>query len=109
MGTRYPREGSVLALLDTGFNGFLMAPGDVYSKLKLNELIPEKIDIKGVCCGLSGYKYPIRVLVPDLNLSIDGELIYFEGNEELILGMEFLSHVKLIINGCNMIGRINLC
>ena len=38
--TEYPFDGLVMAVLDTGFTGFLLVPSHVFNSLKLDELRP---------------------------------------------------------------------
>ncbi len=100
-GKTFPENGSnVLALIDSGFDGFILINKQTYYKLGLNQLKPREITIKGICCVVKALKYPIRLLLPDLNLSVDGEAIYYEKNPEILVGTEFLSNLKIKINGC---------
>jgi len=45
LGERYPREGDVLVLVDTGYEGFMAVPEDVFKALRLGELVTEEGEI----------------------------------------------------------------
>ena len=40
LDTHFPPDGSVMAVLDTGFTGFLLVPNSVFRELRLDELKP---------------------------------------------------------------------
>ena len=81
---RYPERGAVLALIDTGFDGFLLIPKDIFQAV---QAIPvEKATIEGVCCETTAIVAPIRIIIEELNLAIDGECITYEESKEIIIG-----------------------
>ena len=104
---RYPNEGEVLALIDTGFNGFLTITKDIFEELGC--IAYEKAKIIGICCKVAAKKSPIRVAIPELNLTIDGECLTYDDAKEVLLGIEALSKLKLILNGCKNEGIAVRC
>ena len=102
-------EESVLALIDTGFDGFIVINRQVYKELEFENIKAQEITIRGICCEIEALKLPVRILLPDLNLSFDGEAIYYEKNKEIIVGTEFLSYLKTEINGCKELVSIDHC
>jgi len=106
-GKRYPDEGEILALIDTGFNGFLIISRDIFEDLGC--IAYEKAEIIGICCKVEAEKSPIRVAIPELNLTIDGECLTYDNAKEVLLGIEALSKLKLILNGCKNEGIAVRC
>ena len=97
-GRIYPEEGKVLAVIDTGYEGFLMLPEDVFKLLRFDELSLEKR----------------RLLLPNGNFIISHGTygIINIGNfkcegfieaskvDELILGIDFLSNFRITLDYC---------
>ena len=104
---RYPEEGEVLALIDTGFDGFLIVPQDIFRVL---DIVPSReATIIGVCCELKSEVAPIRIIIDPLNLIVDGECATYKGAREIILGIEAISKLKLILDGCRCKGIADRC
>ena len=108
-GLEYPRGGEVFALLDTGFDGFLLVSDEIYWSLKLDELNPIEVTLHSLSSRMKGFKFPIRVYIELLDFEIDGDVIYIKGNKEVLVGQEFLSAFKLTIDGCERKLSIEIC
>lgn len=97
-GVVYPENGKVLAVVDTGYEGFLMLPKDIFKLLGFDEL------------GLEERK----LLLPDGNFIISrgtfgivrvGDFkcegfIEMSNVDELILGIDFLSNFRVKFDYC---------
>jgi len=97
-GVVYPENGKVLAVVDTGYEGFLMLPKDIFKLLGFDEL------------GLEERK----LLLPDGNFIISrgtfgivrvGDFkcegfIEMSNVDELILGIDFLSNFRVKLDYC---------
>jgi len=106
-GRKYPEEGEVLALIDTGFNGFLIVPEDVFGAV--GAVVVDEANIVGACCEVRAKVSPIRIIIGGLNLSIDGECLTYEGAREVVLGMEVLSKLRITFDGCRKEGHVGRC
>lgn len=106
-GKRYPESGEVVAIIDTGYEGFLMLPEDIFtelefSKLSMSErtlLMPDGRILKTK--GTYGF-----VIVNDYR--VDG---FIETSEigEIILGLEFLSNFRITFDFCLKRLEIDTC
>jgi len=101
LGERYPREGDVLAVLDTGYEGFLAVPREVFDSLKLGELITERGELvlpnKQVVTTHAAYA-AARII--DAGVLVEGLVETFEGLDEIVAGQDILSSLRLVIDYC---------
>ena len=101
-GRRYPERGrEVLAVLDTGYTGFVLVPPDVFEDLGLGQLEP----VKGVARTADGREIELTgnyavVEIPDIELRAEDLVETAPNVEEILLGMEWLRYVILVVEGC---------
>jgi len=107
LGERYPREGDVLVLVDTGYEGFMAVPEDVFKALRLGELVTEEGEIvlpnKQVVATRATYA---AVKVVEAGVVVEGLFETFEELDELVAGQELLSSLRLVIDYCR--GRVEV-
>ena len=109
-GRRYPEEErEVLAVLDTGYTGFVLVPGDVFEALDLGQLEP----VRGVGRTADGREIELMgnyavVEVPDIGLRAEGLVETAPDVEEILLGTEWLGNVILVVEVCPGSGAVML-
>ncbi len=101
LGRRYPATGEVLAVLDTGYGGFLGVPEDVFDDLALGDFEPLKktlilangnrIESKGTYG---------RLRVKQAGASVEGYIETWPGLDELLIGSEAMSSFRLDLDYC---------
>jgi len=101
LGRKYPQEGEALAVLDTGYEGFLAVPASIYRTLGLNELS----QIHGEIILPSGEVIPTRltycvVEVVEAGTRLDGLVETFEELDEIVAGQELLSNLRVTLDYC---------
>ena len=97
-GKVYPEEGKVLAVIDTGYEGFLIVPEDVFKFLGFEELSLEErklITPAGNVMVSRGTYGIVRVG----SLKCEG-FIETGKVDELILGVDFLSNFRITLDYC---------
>ena len=107
---RYPAEGQILAVIDTGYEGFVALPRDVFASLSFSELHLEKrrlILANGTVLSAEGAYGALRA--PDLPLDADGFVETYEGLGEVLLGVEALSRVKILLDYCDRRVKVETC
>ncbi|MEM3512357.1 MAG: clan AA aspartic protease [Candidatus Jordarchaeales archaeon] len=110
LSVRFPESGGLLAVLDTGYEGFAIIPPELFMKLRLNELSQTKrvlLTPTGKLVDSTG-TYG-RIIIPELKTFRDGFIETTDGVDEVILGTDFLSGFKLTINYCTMNLEITPC
>ena len=106
----YPYEGSVNAVIDTGYEGFLSVPNSVFQELDLNDLEREKRRIALADGTLSNTEGAYAVLqIPHLSLTMDGFVETFHGLDEIILGVEALVKMRVLLDYCNRRIKVEKC
>jgi clan AA aspartic protease len=106
-GRTYPERGAILAVIDTGYEGFLLIPSDVFDSIfgelesEKRELIladGRKLESKGV--------FGEAVLDPYV---VDGFIETMRGVDEFVAGTEFLESFKLELDFCTKAMRFEPC
>ena len=106
-GRIYPKDGKVLAVVDTGYEGFLMLPEDIFKLLGFNELTLEerKLLLPNGNFMTSRGTYGI-VKVDDFKCEGFIEMCKVD---ELILGIDFLSNFRITLDYCLKRLKIHKC
>jgi clan AA aspartic protease len=110
LGKSYPPTGELVAVVDTGYEGFLAVPREVFASLSLDELQQEKrtlILANGTALGSEGAYGTLRV--PAVPLKADGLVETYEGLEEVLLGVEALSSSKVLLDYCSRRIKVERC
>ena len=103
----YPRDGSVVAVIDTGYEGFVAIPGEVFRLLKLDIFEQETrtlILANGRKLASEGAYATLEL--PHIAIKLSGFMETYDGIEEIILGVEALSRFTATFDYCSK--RINL-
>jgi len=110
MEIRYPEEGFILGVVDTGYEGFLLVPMDIFNKLGFNQLKTIKRSLilpNGEEVESMGYYG--KITAESLGVSIDGYIETFEGIGEIIVGPEVLAYFHLALDYCKGILSLRPC
>jgi clan AA aspartic protease len=106
-GRAYPERGSVVAIIDTGYEGFLLIPSDVFDTT-FGELESERREL----ILADGRKVRSRGVFGETILEpyvVDGFIETVEGVNEFVVGAEFLESFKLELDYCAKTARLALC
>ena len=108
--TRYPEEGGVMALIDTGYEGFMAVPVDIFKKLGLHELYTYRLKIVlptgDVIESEAAYA---TVHVVAAKTSVDGLIETFKNLREILIGQELLSNFRLVLDFCRGSASVDTC
>lgn len=108
--SRFPGEGEALAVLDTGYEGFLSVPREVFHVLGLDRLKVERRTLSlanGSILSTEGTYGTLKL--PQLNLSADGFYETYPGLEEIILGTKAISQLRVLLDYCSGLLRLEVC
>jgi clan AA aspartic protease len=100
--TRYPPEESVVAVIDSGYEGFLAVPLDVFKQLKLDALQLQRRTLvlaNGAILTSRGTYATLEI--PHIHIKLTGFVETYDGLEEVILGVEALSRFKSTLDYCS--------
>jgi len=106
----FPSEGEVLAILDTGFEGFLLVPNEVFNDLSLNQfetqerglILPDGTVIR----SLGTFS---EVLIPSLGVRLEGFVETARGVEEVVAGTGLMENLRLVIDYCSRRIEVESC
>ena len=90
-----------MAVLDTGYSGFLFVPEILFRKLRLHDLTIKKVKAglaDGSSTELTGSFGSIRF--PSLDLQLDGLIETTKGAAEILIGMEGVRRLLIELDCC---------
>ncbi len=93
---------SVMAVVDTGYGGFIMLPEELFKRLGFMDLRTEttyaRLADGSVIRMLSSYG---TIEISDVEVELDGRVQTCEGAEEILLGMDGIRSLALTIDSCS--------
>ncbi len=99
-----------MAVLDTGFSGFILTPSHVFRVLKLHELKTTRV--KGELANGSS----IELLaaygafeIPEIRFEDEGLIETNPDIKEILLGVKGIRNLRTIVDGCKDIVIIEKC
>ncbi len=99
----FPEKGNVLAVIDTGYDGFIACPRDIFESLELDRMELEKrtlITANGEVLGSEGAYGSFDA--SDGSVSADGFIETYEGVMEVLVGVEALIRTRTLLDYCSM-------
>lgn len=110
LDAKYPQEGEILAIVDTGYEGFLAVPPDIYSALKFDQLIQQHGEIilpnGQVIRTNTAYG---TIYMEQAQIKLDGLIETFPQLDEIILGQQALTNLNITLNYCQKHITIKPC
>ena len=106
----YPPNGSVVATIDSGYEGFLTTPMSVFEQVRLDELqqISRTLVLaNGEILTSKGTYATLRL--PHLSVELDGFVETYRGLDEIILGVQALSHFNATLDYCSRRVSLRTC
>lgn len=106
----YPADGSIEAVVDTGYEGFLAVPDSVFGKLSLGELKTRSRTVEVA----DGRRVRSRIGYATVELlgmrqEVDGPVETFEGLKEVLVGAKLLSSFRVTLDYCLRAVSLDRC
>ncbi len=106
----YPLEGSVEAIMDTGYAGFLAVPESIFDALSLGKLMTQSRTVELA----DGRRVRSRVAygtveLAGMNHEVDGPVETIEGLPEVLVGTRLLSDFRVTLDYCLRAVALNPC
>lgn len=101
LDAHYPPDGMAMAVLDTGFTGFLLIPFDTFRALKLDELKPRFV--KGQLANGASIELQAAfgiLEIPEIRFEDEGLIESNPNIREILLGMRGIKKLRTVIDGC---------
>jgi clan AA aspartic protease len=110
LDAHYPPDGVAMAVIDTGFTGFLLIPFKAFRALKLNELKPRLV--KGELAN--GRSIELQAAygileIPELRFEDEGLIESNPDIREILLGVRGMKKLRTLIDGCRKTVTADKC
>lgn len=108
--TAYPSDGSVNAIIDSGYQGFVSIPISIFRELGLNRLSNEarRISLANGSYSKSNGCYA-SIVIPHLEMKLDGFVETFKGLDEILIGVEAICQTRVVLDYCSKKVRMDRC
>ena len=110
MNKVFPSEGTVIAILDTGFEGFLLIPENVFKQLSFDKLSLEQRQlILANSLSIQSTGTFGEVVIPSLKNQFDGFIETIKGVEEIVVGTGLIEKLRLTLDYCTRRIEVKSC
>jgi len=108
--TEYPSNGSVEAIVDTGYEGFLAVPSSIFRAVRLDEIVTRQAMVEVV----DGRRLQSEVAYGTVELDgvkgeFDGPVETLAGLGEVLVGVRLLSEFRFTLDYCTRAVSVNPC
>jgi clan AA aspartic protease len=101
LDARYPIDGAVMAVLDTGFTGFLLVPYETFRALRFDELNPRRVKGQLAYGTLIELQAAYGILeIPEIQFEDEGLVESDPHVRETLLGLRGMERLTAVIDGC---------
>ncbi|HUI85733.1 MAG TPA: aspartyl protease family protein [Nitrososphaerales archaeon] len=109
LGMEYPKGGSLEAVVDTGYGGFVAVPRDVFEALGLHKMVttPRKVEVADGRVVRSVVAYGTVELEP--SLEVDGPIETMKGLTEVLVGTRLLAGFRMTLDYCLRVVSVRPC
>ncbi len=106
----YPREGETQAVVDTGYEGFLLIPARIFREAGLGEL---KLQSRSLLAA-DGRRFITKgaygaIELPALGKETEGFIEYNPAFQEILVGMQGLDGLVLEVDTCRKEASLRIC
>jgi clan AA aspartic protease len=106
----YPSEGSVEAVIDTGYGGFMAVPHPIFEVLSLSKLMTQSRTVELA----DGRRVRSKLAYGTVELlgtkhEVDGPLETIDGLQEVLVGTRLLSDFRVTLDYCLRAVSFNAC
>jgi clan AA aspartic protease len=110
LGIEYPTGGSLEAVVDTGYGGFLAVPRDIFDALNFHKMMtrPRKVEVADGRVVGSVVAYG-TVELGEEPREVDGPIETIEGLAEVLVGTHLLSNFRMTLDYCLRVASIKPC
>lgn len=105
-----PTERAMVAVVDTGYSGFVLLPPHIFRDLGFDDLRRESSRAQlanGSVVELSS-AYG-TVVMTELAMRADGRIQTCDGAEEVLIGMDGIRGLALTVDCCNKVSYARVC
>jgi len=108
--TEYPSNGSVEAIVDTGYEGFLAVPSSIFRAVRLDEIVTRQAMVEVA----DGRRLQSEVAYGTVELDgvkgeFDGPVETLAGLGEVLVGVRLLSEFRFTLDYCTRAVSVNPC
>jgi clan AA aspartic protease len=108
--TEYPSNGSIEAIVDTGYEGFLAVPGSIFRAVRLDEIMTRQAVVEVA----DGRRLQSQVAYGTVELDgvegeFDGPVETLAGLGEVLVGVRLLSEFRFTLDYCTRAVSVNPC
>ena len=108
--TEYPSNGSVEAIVDTGYEGFLAVPSSIFRAVRLDEIVTRQAVVEVA----DGRRLQSEVAYGTVELDgvkgeFDGPVETLAGLGEVLVGVRLLSEFRFTLDYCTRAVSVNPC
>ncbi|MEM2821833.1 MAG: clan AA aspartic protease [Thermoproteota archaeon] len=101
MDKSFPGEGTVIAILDTGFEGFLLIPEEIFKELSFDQFSTEQRQLilaNSLLVQSTGTFG--EVVIPAFRNQFSGFIETIRGVEEIVAGAELMKNLRIDLDYC---------
>ncbi len=106
----YPEKGAVIAVVDTGFEGFLLIPEDIFNYLGFDQLKTFKRNLilpNGEAIISEGFYG--KITLTKIDQSLEGYIETVKNLTEIVIGIQAIKNLKLTLDYCTNTLTIQRC